>query len=183
MQTENASRLPSIAAVVSHDVADFDAWKKAFDGHSSARRGAGITAAHVNRDATNPNQLSVYLAGSDAEQLNAFLASRDTMVTMRDAGVKGPPSIALVTPVEDRTVKDRPLAGAIVRHEVSDFAAWKRGFDGDGEARKKAGIVGHAVNRSVKNPNLVVVYLQAESVDALRAFASRPELKEVMKAS
>jgi hypothetical protein len=184
MQTQNdTAKLPSIAAVVSHDVTDFDTWKRAFDGDSAARQGAGIVAAHVNRDAANPNQLSVYLAGNDAERLNAFLSSRDLMSTMRDAGVKGPPAIALVTPVEDQTVKDRPLAGAIVRHEVQDFATWKRAFDGDGEARRRAGIIGHAVNRSVKKPNLVVVYLQAESVDSLRAFAGRAELKAVMQAA
>ena len=184
MQTQNdKSGLPSIAAVISHDVTDFDVWKRAFDGDSTARKGAGIVAAHVNRDAVNPNQLSVYLAGNDAERLSAFLSSRDLMATMRDAGVKGPPAIAMVTPVEDRTVKDRPLAGAIVRHEVSDFATWKRGFDADGDARQKAGVVGYAVNRSVKNPNVVVVYLQAESVDSLRAFAGRPELKAVMQAA
>ncbi len=183
MQIQNdTSGLPSIAAVVSHDVTDFDAWKRAFDGDSAARQGAGIVATHVNRDAANPNQLSVYIAGNDAERLSAFLSSRDLMATMRDAGVKGPPSIALITPVEDRTVKDRPLAGAIVRHEVQDFSTWKRAFDDDGEARRKAGIIGHAVNRSVKNPSLVVVYLQAESLESLRAFASRPELKTVMKA-
>jgi hypothetical protein len=182
MQTRKETfALPSIAAVVSHDVTDYETWKLAFDGHSTARKGAGIVAAHVNRDASNPNQLSIYLASNDAEQLSAFLSSRDLMTTMRDAGVKGPPSIAMITPVEDQTVKDRPLAGAIVRHEVSDFATWKRAFDGDGGARQKAGVVGHAVNRGIKNPNLVVVYLQAESVDALRAFAGRPELKAVMK--
>lgn len=184
MQSQNdTARLPSIAAVVSHDVTDFDTWKRAFDGDSAARKGAGIVAAHVNRDAANPNQLSVYLAGNDAERLSAFLSSRELMATMRDAGVKGPPAIAMITPVEDHTVKERPLAGAIVRHEVQDFATWKRGFDDDGDARRKAGIIGHAVNRSVKNPNLVVIYLQAESVDSLRAFAGRPELKAVMKAA
>ena len=184
MQTQNdTSGIPSIAAVVSHDVTDFDAWKRAFDGDRTARKGAGIVAVHVNRDAANPNQLSVYLAGTDADRLSAFLSSRDLMATMRDAGVKGPPSIAMVTPVEDHTVKDRPLAGAIVRHEVKDFAVWKRAFDDDGAARRKAGIVGHAVNRSVKNPNLVVIYLQAESVDSLRAFAARSELKAVMQAA
>ena len=70
-----------------------------------------------------------------------------------------------------------------MRHEVQDFATWKRAFDGDSDARRKAGINGHAVNRGLKNPNLVVVYLQAESVDSLRAFASRPELKAVMTAA
>ena len=102
---------------------------------------------------------------------------------MKGAGVKGPPQLVRITPVEDRTVKDRPLPGAIVRHEVSDYAAWKRGFDGHAIARARAGILGHAVNVSAERPNVVVVYLQAESLDALRAFASAPDLKEVMKAA
>ena len=60
-------------------------------------------------------------------------------------------------------------------------AEQKRGFDADGDARRKAGIIGHAVNRSVRNPNLVIVYLQAESLDSLRAFAGSAEVKAVMK--
>lgn len=42
-------------------------------------------------------------------------------------------------------------------------------------------MVGHAVNRVAANPNVVVVYLQAASLDALRAFAASPDLKKVMK--
>jgi hypothetical protein len=80
-------------------------------------------------------------------------------------------------------VKDRPLAGAIIRHEVGDYAAWKRAFDGHADARARAGIIGHAVNRSEKNPNLVVVYLQAESLEPLRAFASSPDVKQAMQSA
>src|SRR6185436_14330328 len=79
--------------------------------------------------------------------------------------------------------KDPALAGAIVRHEVSDYAAWKRAFDGHADARARAGIIGHAVNVSAQKPNVVITYLQAESHEALRAFTSMPELKEVMKAA
>ena len=92
----------------------------------------------------------------------------------------GPPHIVDLTPVEDLTCKDRPLAGLIIRHEVRDYAAWKQAFDGHGDARANAGVIGHAVSRSVRNPNVVVVYLQAESLEALRAFAAAPELKAVM---
>lgn len=184
MQTQaNANtKVPGAAAVVSHTVENYETWKRAFDAHAGARRSAGITATHVNRHAENPNQVSVYLAATDAAKLTAFLSNADLMASMRDAGVKGPPHIAAITPVEDLTVKDRPLAGAIVRHEVRDYAAWKRGFDADADRRARAGIVGHAVNRSAQNPNVVVVYLQAESLDPLRAFASSPDLKQTMQA-
>lgn len=183
IQTSAQSQLPAAAVVITHDVEDFSAWKRAFDRHVAARQSAGIVAAHVNQDAGNPNHLSVYLAGSDRAKLTAFLGNLDTMAIMRDAGVTGPPHIVDLTPVEDLTRKDRPLAGLIVRHEVRDYAAWKIAFDGDGPARAKAGVIGHAVNRSVRNPNVVVVYLQAESLDVLRAFAASSALKQVMQAA
>jgi hypothetical protein len=182
MQTQTtASSLPTAAVVVTHAVENFETWKRAFDGHAGARRAAGVVATHINRHAENPNMLSVYLAGTDAAKLSALLTNTDTAATMVAAGVKGPPHVVAITPVEDMTVKDRALAGVIVRHEVSDYAAWKRGFDAHGAARASAGIIGHAVNRTVQNPNMIVVYLQAESLDALRAFASSPDLKQVMK--
>jgi hypothetical protein len=179
----NTQNAPAAAVVVTHDVQDFDTWKRAFDRDATARGSAGITAAHINRHAEMPERLSVYIAGTDAAKLEAFLTSSDLAAAMHDAGVKGPPHIAAITPVEDRTLKDRPLAGVIVKHEVADFAAWKRAFDADAPAREAAGVVGHAVNRAAKNENIVVVYLQAESLQALQSFAASPDLKQTMKAA
>ena len=185
METRAASQsqLPAAAVVINHDVEDYAVWKRAFDRHAATRRNAGIVAAHVNQDAENPNRLSVYLAGADRAKLAAFIGDISLMATMREAGVTGPPHIVDLTPVEDLTCKDRPLAGLIIRHEVRDYAAWKAAFDGHGEARSRAGVVGHAVSRSVRNPNVVVIYLQAASLEALRAFVAASELKAVMQAA
>jgi len=184
MQTQaHTANLATVAVLVSHAVSDYDTWKRAFDGHAGARRNAGIIATHINRSAENPNLLGIYLAGTDAAKLDAFLTSADLKDTMKNAGVLGAPQIAKIKPLEDLTNKDRALPAAIVKHEVADYAAWKRGFDGHAETRARAGIIGHAVNVSAENPNLVIVYIQAESLDALRAFAATTDLKEVMKAA
>ena len=171
---------PTTAVVVSHEVENYETWKRAFDQHAASRKNAGVVATHINRDAAQPNFLSVYIAGTDAAKLASFLASPDLMATMLNAGVKGPPRIARITPVEDKTRKEA-LAGVIVRHQVADYAAWKRAFDDHAGARAEAGIVGYAINRSVDDPNTVIVYLQAPSIDQLRAFASSASLKEAMK--
>ena len=184
MQTQNqTTKLANVAVLVTHAVESYETWKRAFDAHASAQTNAGIIATHINRSAENPNLVSVYLAGTDAAKLDAFLSSADLKETMKKAGVTSAPTFAKITPVEDLTVKDRALPAAIDRHEVADYAAWKRGFDGHATARARAGIVGHAVNVSAERPNVVVVYLQAESLDALRAFASAPDLAQVMKAA
>ena len=184
IQTSAQSQLPAAAVVITHEVEDFSAWKRAFDRHAAARKSAGIVAAHVNQDAENPNHLSVYLAGSDPAKLAAFLGKIETMATMREAGVTGPPHIVDITPVEDLTCKDSPARGpdsSVTR--CATTAPGRAAFDADGPARAKAGVIGHAVNRSVRNPNMVVVYLQAESLDALRAFAGSVELKQVMQSA
>ncbi len=171
---------PTTAVVVTHEVENYETWKRAFDQHASSRKSAGIVSTHINRDSAQPNLLSVYMAGNDPAKLASFLSSQELMSTMLDAGVKGPPRIAKVTPVEDKTQKDA-LAGMIVRHKVTDYAAWKRGFDGHADARASAGILGHAINRDADDPNVVIVYLQARSIDQLRAFAKSASLADAVK--
>jgi hypothetical protein len=175
-----SSALPAAAAVVTHAVADYDAWRRVFDDHAGARTRAGILHTHVNRSADDPNLVSVYVAARDLASLRAFLADEDLKAVMMRGGVKAPPTITLITPVEDMTVRDRPLAGVIVAHSVSSYETWKQAFDADAGPRAQAGVLGHAVNRSVEDPSLVVVYLQASSLDQLRGFVGSPRLKETM---
>jgi hypothetical protein len=174
------SALPAAAAVVTHEVNDYATWKRAFDEHAGARKRAGIVGTHINVSADNPNLVSVYLAAGDLASLRAFLGNDDLKATMMKAGVKGPPTVALITPVEDQTVRDRPVPGAIVIHRVASYDAWKKVFDGGAPARTSAGIIGHAVNRGVDDPNVVVVYLQSTTLDQVRNFTASPDLKETM---
>ena len=176
--TEN--ELPAVAAIITHEVEDYPRWKRAFDHHAGTRKQAGIFVTHINHSAENPNLLTVYVGARDADQLGAFLSSSDLKNSMKDATVKGPPQIALVNPVEDMTQR-RPLAGAVVIHAIADFDTWKAAFDAHAVTRAEAGVIGHAVNRSVENPNLVVVYLQCESLDDLKTYTSSSDLKAIMK--
>ena len=169
------------AAVITHRVSSYDTWKAAFDGHEGARRAAGIVAHHINRGIDDPNVVSVYLAANTREQLTAFLANADLKATMMKAGIEGAPTITLLEPQEDKTVKRDPLPGVIVSHDVADYATWKKAFDAHGASRDQAGILGAAVNRVVDAPQRVVIFLQAETPDALRRFASSDDLKATMK--
>lgn len=172
---------PSVAAVITHEVNDYAAWKRAFDEHAGARERAGMIGSHINRSAENPNLVSVYLAANDVGSLRGFLGNADLKATMAHAGVKGPPTVVLMTPVDTKPVTDRPLAGAIVSHRVSSYETWKKAFDAHAPARAKAGIVGYAVNRDLEDPNTVIVYLQASTLDEVRSFCASPDLKDVMR--
>jgi hypothetical protein len=168
---------PAAAVVIMHEVTDFKTWKPFFDEHAASRKAAKITQAHVNQSADNPNLVTVYLAADTAAALQAFASNPDLKATMIKSGVKGEPTVIAITPTEDKTIKDRALAGAIIRFKVASYETWKSTFDGNAGDRAKAGVIGHAVNRVSADPNTVIVYLQSESVDALRSFTSSPELR------
>lgn len=171
------SAVPAAAVVIIHEVADYKTWRPFFDEHGASRKTHGITQAHVNQSADNPNLLAVYLAADSAASIQGFASDPGLKTAMAKAGVKGEPKIIPITPVEDHTIKNRALAGAIIQFKVAAYEPWKAGFDGNAAERTKAGIIGHAVNRAAADPNTIVVYLQAESLDSLRTFTSSPELR------
>lgn len=169
-----------VLAIIDLHVASFDEWKSGFDGHAAARKGAGVLSARVNRSADDPNAVTVCLVGSSFESLQTFLASPERAEVMKKSGVLGTPTTTMATVIEDLSIKDRPLAGAFVRHRVADFETWKRGFDGRAAARAQGGVIGHSVARTKDDPGEVIVFLQAENVEALRAFTGGDDLKSAM---
>jgi hypothetical protein len=174
METTNA------AAVIMHKVKDYAAWRAGFDADGPARKRAGIVGHHVNRASDDPNAVSVYLRAPSQDVLRAFAASPALHEIMKSAGVVGEPVVVPLSPQEDRTAKT-PGAGAIVVHDVADYATWKAAFDGHDAARKRAGITGYAVNRRADRPNTIVLYLQAGSRAEIEAFAGSADLKATMQ--
>jgi hypothetical protein len=177
----NTQPLPPVAVIVSHTVADFDIWKAAFDAEEGNRRSATIVGHHINRSEDDPNALGVYLAATDVDSVKAFASSEELKASMAGAGVTSAPEMAWVTPVREAVVWDRELPAFIITHTVADFDSWLRGYDNSDELRTEKGIIGHAANRSMDNPSLVVVYHQAESFDTLRAFLADEDLKTAME--
>ena len=68
-----------------------------------------------------------------------------------------------------------------VRHEVNDYPTWRKGYDAFNAERKKMGVTGAAVYRSIDNPNDVTVTHDFKSADKAKEFASSTRLKEVME--
>jgi quinol monooxygenase YgiN len=68
-----------------------------------------------------------------------------------------------------------------VRHEVADYATWKKAYDGFRVTQKKLGVVAQAVYQSTDNPNDVTVSHEFHSLEQAKAFAASPELKAAME--
>lgn len=67
----------------------------------------------------------------------------------------------------------------IAKHTVGDYAAWKAGYDGQGEAiREQGGVLAHQVYRDLDDPSWVTVYHQFADEAAARAYTGMFESDE-----
>ena len=68
-----------------------------------------------------------------------------------------------------------------IRHEVNDYAAWRKAYNDFDATRRKMGVTAQAVYRSVDNPNDVTVTHDFRSAEKAKAFSVSAELKAAME--
>jgi heme-degrading monooxygenase HmoA len=69
------------------------------------------------------------------------------------------------------------------RHQVADYAAWRRIFDAAKPQQEAAGVLAAAIYRSVDDPNELTVSHDFDSLEAARAWAESPELHAAMQSA
>ena len=78
----------------------------------------------------------------------------------------------------------QPAAAAdvrlFVRHEVNDYAAWRKAYNDFGKARRNLGVTAQAVYRSTESPNDITVTQDFKSMEQAKAFIASPDLKAAM---
>jgi len=173
--------LPPASVLISHRVADYDAWKTVFDDHNQSRKDASCLGHYLKRGMDDPSVVYVFCLATNADRLRTFLESDDLADAMRNAGVEGAPTITLMKPMSRDLVSGQRLPGIIIMHPVKDYDAWRVAYDDSDEFRRKNGIVGHAVSQEFENSNNIVAYHQANDVASLRNFVESMELKDVMQ--
>jgi hypothetical protein len=75
------------------------------------------------------------------------------------------------------------MATIFVRHTVSDYKAWRKGYDDFDKTRKGMGATAHAVYQSADNPNDITVTHDFATVAAAKAFAASADLKKAMQSA
>jgi hypothetical protein len=81
---------------VRHNVADYRAWRKAYDDFDTERRNLGVTAHAVFQSIDDPNDVTVWHDFSTSESAKSFASSARLREVMGMAGVKGVPQIWFV---------------------------------------------------------------------------------------
>jgi hypothetical protein len=67
--------------------------------------------------------------------------------------------------------------------KVTDYAAWRKGYDAHEQNRHSAGITNGRVFRRVEDPNDVVIVQDVADLAKARAFVASEDLKATMQKS
>jgi quinol monooxygenase YgiN len=81
--------------LIIHEVADYDAWKKVFDGAASIRREAGERSFQVLKDEYDPNRVVHFSVWTSINDAKRFFESPKLVRIREEAGVKSPDFIYL----------------------------------------------------------------------------------------
>ena len=68
-----------------------------------------------------------------------------------------------------------------VHHEVADYAAWRKVYDGLASVQKKNGVIAQSVWQSVGNPNEVTVTHDFKTAEKAKDWLALPDLKAAME--
>lgn len=72
------------------------------------------------------------------------------------------------------------MAHLAVRHNVSDYAAWKRVFDEFAPQRRAGGEISYQIYHVDEDRNHIIVLMEWDSIANAKTFASSNALREAM---
>ena len=75
------------------------------------------------------------------------------------------------------------MATLFVRHDVADFATWKKAYDDFETERNNMGVTGHGAYQADGKPNSVTIYHHFDSMEAAKSFMADPHLADAMRAA
>lgn len=88
-----------ITVLIHHEVADYSAWKAAFDSALEWRHKHGERNCRIFRSSGNVNDLTLFFEWESLESARTFIASDELKAKMANAGVKEPARVDLLTEV------------------------------------------------------------------------------------
>jgi len=181
-----APQMPAAAAVVIHSVKDYDAWKPVFDGDVGARKAASALGESLMRGLDDDKVVAIYMPATDLEKLKAFAADPALKAKMKEAGVKGKPTIYFLKDLGGKPAASAPgveIVSALIKYDTKEFAAFKAGFEAQSDARTAAGVIGYGIAQGGEKDSEAYVYLQANDAAKLKAYVDAKETKAAMKAA
>jgi hypothetical protein len=84
-----------VTAVVQHHVADYEIWRKAYDGFGDVQQAGGVTRQSVYRSIDDPGNVLIMHGFASTADAEKFLAGAELRDAMQQAGVQGQPRVEI----------------------------------------------------------------------------------------
>ena len=86
-----------VTVIVTHEVKDYNSWRKGYDADATNRKNAGFKVSGVFADVNNPNMVTIIGEFPNAAAAEAFTTSPKLKEVMEKAGVIGKPDVKVLT--------------------------------------------------------------------------------------
>jgi heme-degrading monooxygenase HmoA len=87
--------------IVSHHVADFDAWRSVFNEHEKVRREHGAQGHALFQSTSDPGKVIIVNRFETEEAARAFMSDPSLAEAMQRAGVDSAPDVHICREIED----------------------------------------------------------------------------------
>ncbi len=95
------------AAIIRHQVKDYEAWRKEFDAADEVREKGGVLGYRVLQNPSDPKDVTVIGRFADEEAAKKFTSSPDLKAAMEKSGVTGEPQVTILNDVTGGKTCDR----------------------------------------------------------------------------
>jgi hypothetical protein len=180
MAVAEPTRAAGVTMYVRHNVADYAAWRKAYDAFRPTQKQMGVTAQAVYQAMDNPNDVTVTHDFKTEAEARAFGASDKLKTAMKNSGVQGAPQIWITKETPGATGKPEQVR-MFIRHQVNDYGTWRKAYDTFRPTQQQMGVTAQAVYQAMDNPNDVTVTHDFKTDGEARAFGSSEKLKTAMQ--
>lgn len=85
-----------VTVIVTHEVKDFDTWKKAFDADNALRLKMGMTTEAVFASVQKPNEVTIIFSNPSLESVNGLIGNPALKEKMQKAGVISEPQFKIL---------------------------------------------------------------------------------------
>lgn len=174
----------AVYVVFGHEVRDYAVWKQVHDELSAVREHWGITDAYLMQGAEEDSVVWMMMKAPDAEAAHNFMVDPALARIMETEGVEGEVYRAILAPGYRNTFNPEDFPSRIiVQHNVRDFDAWKRVFDGHVGSRERAGLVDLFVSYPIGDTLDVHMMFGVTDEAALGEYMSSAPLRAAMRLS
>jgi hypothetical protein len=181
-QTPTGPQLPFAAVVIKHTVADYSKWKPVFDADSTNRKAAGLHNIGVSRGLDNQNEVEAPFMIDDVQKAKAFVSDPKLKEAMQKGGVNSTPDIKFVNVLRMSDAIQQSGDFAEIRHNVKDFDAWLKAYDGEGPAtRANDGLEDGVLARGIDDQNFVLLVFRITDLEKAKAALNNPARQKLMQ--